>query len=199
MRKTIEEIETNLAYRCFLGFGFHDKIPHFSTFGKKLWASFQGHRFIWTDFLWNSESGNEQKAHQTRTCIYWFYQQAYRTTTKDGYRQYVSNPLRCKDCPFLSRCTQRKNHQKVIQRHVWEEHMEEADHLCHTEEHKIIDARSKEIIEWVYADAKEKHDMRWTTLRGIEKLFIQAVLCFCYHETEEDGQLAVENAKNGLN
>lgn len=34
MRKTIEEIETNIAYRWFLGFGFHDKVPHFSTFGK---------------------------------------------------------------------------------------------------------------------------------------------------------------------
>jgi len=34
MRKTIEEIETNLAYRWFLGFGFYDKVPHFSTFGK---------------------------------------------------------------------------------------------------------------------------------------------------------------------
>lgn len=31
MRKTIEEIETNIAYRWFLGFGFYDKIPHFST------------------------------------------------------------------------------------------------------------------------------------------------------------------------
>jgi transposase len=34
MRKTIEEVETNMAYRWFLGFGFHDKVPHFSTFGK---------------------------------------------------------------------------------------------------------------------------------------------------------------------
>ncbi|MGV2448142.1 UNVERIFIED_CONTAM: transposase, partial [Bacillus sp. ATCC 13368] len=34
MRKTIEEIETNNAYRWFLGYGFHDKVPHFSTFGK---------------------------------------------------------------------------------------------------------------------------------------------------------------------
>lgn len=34
MRKTIEDLETNLAYRWFLGFGFHDKVPHFSTFGK---------------------------------------------------------------------------------------------------------------------------------------------------------------------
>ncbi|MET3319019.1 UNVERIFIED_ORG: transposase [Peribacillus simplex] len=34
MRKTIEEFETNMAYRWFLGYGFHDKVPHFSTFGK---------------------------------------------------------------------------------------------------------------------------------------------------------------------
>jgi transposase len=31
MRRTFEEIETNLAYRWFLGFGFYDKVPHFST------------------------------------------------------------------------------------------------------------------------------------------------------------------------
>ena len=34
MRRTIEEVNTNLAYRWFLGFGFYDKVPHFSTFGK---------------------------------------------------------------------------------------------------------------------------------------------------------------------
>lgn len=34
MRKTIEEVETNLAYRWFLGYDFYDKVPHFSTFGK---------------------------------------------------------------------------------------------------------------------------------------------------------------------
>lgn len=34
MRKTIEELETNMAYRWFLGYGFYDKVPHFSTFGK---------------------------------------------------------------------------------------------------------------------------------------------------------------------
>lgn len=32
MRQTIREIDTNVAYRWYLGFGFHDKVPHFSTF-----------------------------------------------------------------------------------------------------------------------------------------------------------------------
>lgn len=34
MRQTIKEIETNVAYRWFLGFGFHTEVPLFSTFGK---------------------------------------------------------------------------------------------------------------------------------------------------------------------
>ena len=34
MLRTIEEVYTNLAYRWFLGFGFYDKVPHFSTFDK---------------------------------------------------------------------------------------------------------------------------------------------------------------------
>jgi len=34
MRQTIKEIETNMAYRWFLGFSFYTEVPHFSTFGK---------------------------------------------------------------------------------------------------------------------------------------------------------------------
>jgi hypothetical protein len=32
--------------------------------------------------------------------------------------------------------------------------------------------------ERVFSDAKEKHGMRWTTLRGLEKLSMQAMLTF---------------------
>ncbi|MGT9162293.1 transposase, partial [Enterococcus faecalis] len=34
MRQTIKEIDTNVAYRWFLGYDFNETIPHFSTFGK---------------------------------------------------------------------------------------------------------------------------------------------------------------------
>lgn len=102
----------------------------------------------------------------------------YSTTTKEGYRQYKSNPSYCATCPLLSQCTQSKNHQKLIQRHVWEEYLEEADHLRHHDEVKEIYARRKETIERVFADAKEKHGMRWTTLRGLKKLSMQAMLTF---------------------
>lgn len=42
MRQTIREIEVNLAYRWFLGLGVHEKVPHFSTFGKNYTRWFKG-------------------------------------------------------------------------------------------------------------------------------------------------------------
>ncbi|MGE7068010.1 transposase [Peribacillus butanolivorans] len=35
-----------------------------------------------------------------------------------------------------------------------------------------------ETIERVFADVKEKHGMRWTTLWGLKKLLMQAMLTF---------------------
>ncbi|WP_191560928.1 IS1182 family transposase [Metabacillus idriensis] len=102
----------------------------------------------------------------------------YRTTTKKGYRQYSSDPKVCENCPFLSQCTESQNHQKLIERHLWQEYLDEAEHLRHTEENKTIYAKRKETIERVFADAKEKHGMRWTTLRGLKKLSMQAMLTF---------------------
>jgi transposase len=103
---------------------------------------------------------------------------SYKTTTREGYKQYASNPEICCKCPFLSQCTQSKNHTKMIHRHLWEGYLEEVEHLRHTEENKEIYAKRKETIERVFADAKEKHGMRWTTLRGLKKLSMQAMLTF---------------------
>lgn len=42
MRQTIKEIEVNIAYRWFLGYGISDKVPHFSTFSKNYDRRFKG-------------------------------------------------------------------------------------------------------------------------------------------------------------
>ncbi|MEK4030352.1 IS1182 family transposase [Pseudobacillus sp. FSL P4-0506] len=102
----------------------------------------------------------------------------YSTTNKEGYREYRSPKQVCTSCPFLAKCTESRNHQKVVTRHIWQKYMEEADHLRHHEEVKAIYAERKETIERVFADAKEKHGMRWTTLRGLKKLSMQAMLTF---------------------
>lgn len=42
MRQTIREIEVNMAYRWYLGYGMTEPIPHFSTFGKNYERRFKG-------------------------------------------------------------------------------------------------------------------------------------------------------------
>ncbi len=95
-------------------------------------------------------------------------------------------------------CTESKNHQKVVTRHVWQNHLEEVEHLRQHQHVKQIYAKRKETVERVFADAKEKHGMRWTTLRGLKKLSMQAMLTFC-HESEEDREMVVEQTNPGVN
>lgn len=42
MRRTVQEVETNAAYRWFLGLGIQDPAPHFSTFSKNYTRRFKG-------------------------------------------------------------------------------------------------------------------------------------------------------------
>ncbi|MFI9221490.1 transposase [Peribacillus castrilensis] len=64
----------------------------------------------------------------------------------------------------------------MVTRHIWHTYVEEADHLRHHQDVKPIYAKRKETIERVFADAKEKHGIRWTSLRGLNKLSMQAML-----------------------
>ena len=102
----------------------------------------------------------------------------YSTTNRDGYRIYISNPKECANCPSKSKCTGSKNHQKVVTRHVWEPYIEQAEDVRHSSDGKAIYVKRRETIERVFADAKEKHFMRYTHYRGLSKLKMQVLLTF---------------------
>jgi hypothetical protein len=55
MRKTIEEVKTNMAYQWFLGYDFHDKVPQSSTFWKNYERRYKDidllNRFFFIAFL----------------------------------------------------------------------------------------------------------------------------------------------------
>ncbi|CCJ32945.1 transposase [Caloramator australicus RC3] len=54
--------------------------------------------------------------------------------------------------------------------------------MRHTYECKELYKDRSKTIERVFADLKEKHGLRWTTLRGIEKVSMQAMLvCACFN------------------
>lgn len=102
----------------------------------------------------------------------------YSTTNRDGYKEYKSNPNDCRACSYRMKCTNSKNAQKLITRHVWEEYIEESNHLRHVPIIKGTYKRRKETIERVFADAKEKHGMRYTRLRSVEKVTMEVTLIF---------------------
>ena len=78
----------------------------------------------------------------------------YSTTNRDGYREYKFNPSDCKYCEHLNICTNSKNKQKLVTRHIWQHYLEEADHLRHKHYVKKVYSKRKETIER-FADAKE--------------------------------------------
>ena len=94
----------------------------------------------------------------------------YSTTNREGYREYKSNPKICASCPYCSQCTESKNFQKVVTRHIWEDYIELADDFRYTPEGQASYAKRKETIERVFADVKEKHAMRYTHVRGLTRV-----------------------------
>lgn len=102
----------------------------------------------------------------------------YSTTNRDGYREFKSNPKVCAGCPIRTQCTESKNNQKVVARHIWDEYLEMAEDVRHSPEGRELYTLRSQTIERVFADAKEKHFMRYTNLRGLAKLKMQTTLIF---------------------
>ena len=94
----------------------------------------------------------------------------YSTTNRDGYREYKSDPEVCADCPSRERCTHSKDCIKTVQRHIWKDYEELADDARYTPEYQKLYKKRKETIERVFADAKEKHAMRYTQYRGLAQV-----------------------------
>jgi len=91
----------------------------------------------------------------------------HTTTGKDGKRTYRSNTVHCKECPFKEKCGANEKGQKILTTHIWQEYLDLVEQLRKTERGKEIYAMRKQTIERVFADAKEKHAMRYTHHRGL--------------------------------
>ena len=94
----------------------------------------------------------------------------YSTTNREGYREYKSDKCVCQNCPSRERCTHSKECQKVVTIHIWNDYIELAEDYRHTPYIKQIYEKRKETIERVFADAKEKHAMRYTQYRGLAQV-----------------------------
>jgi transposase len=120
---------------------------------------------------------------------------AYSTTNREGYREYKSDPSYCKNCQYLNQCTQSETHQKIVTRHVWEEYLELAEDYRHMSEYRDIYQMRGQTIERVFADAKEKHALRYAQLRGLQKVKMQVTLTFACMNLKK---LAIWKRRKGL-
>nr|WP_312811814.1 IS1182 family transposase [Sedimentibacter sp.] len=101
----------------------------------------------------------------------------YKTTTREGYKEYRSQNNICKECPIREKCIYDKQTARTIRRHVWQEYLTEIDRFKEkTELGARIYKRRKETIERAFADLKELHGFRYARFRGIEKMKEQCLL-----------------------
>lgn len=102
----------------------------------------------------------------------------YSTTNRNGYREYKSCSEICATCPYLSQCTESKNHVKIVTRHIWEEYMEKCEDIRHTTGKKQLYELCKETIERIFGSAKENHGFRYTQMYGKARMEMKVGLTY---------------------
>lgn len=102
----------------------------------------------------------------------------YSTTNRDGYREYKSCGTVCAECPYLSQCTNSKDHVKLVTRHIWEPYMEVCEDIRQTEGIRDLYSHRKETIERIFGTAKENHGFRYTQMYGKARMQMKVALTF---------------------
>lgn len=100
----------------------------------------------------------------------------YKTTTREGYKEYCCNENTCNVCPKRHLCLSDKAKFRTIRRHVWEEYKELNVNFMKTNKGKSIYKRRKETIERSFADSKNWHGLRYSRMRGIKNVSEQCLL-----------------------
>jgi hypothetical protein len=119
----------------------------------------------------------------------------FRGTNRNGYREYASDARQCANCPLRLQCTQSKNHQKLITRHVWQGFKEQIDANRLTDLGKRLYAPRKETVERSFADAKELHGHRYARFRGLAKVQAQCLLSAACQNMKKMALLLTRRAK----
>lgn len=121
---------------------------------------------------------------------------SYKTTDRNGYRIYKTDKGICSKCEYIKECTHSKEERKTIARHIWEKYIEQVEDIRHRIGIKEIYKKRKQTIERVFADAKEKHGMRYTNYRGLSKIKMEISLLFSCMNLKK---IANWKSKNRLN
>ena len=100
----------------------------------------------------------------------------WRTTNREGYREYWSDAKTCRACPRRTQCFGASTTRRLVTRHVWQNDLEQADAFTKTSKGKRLYAWRKETIERSFAEAKELHGLRFARMLGIRNMQEQSYL-----------------------
>jgi len=123
----------------------------------------------------------------------------YKTTSRDAYREYHSDPKECVFCPMRDECTQSKNMKKVVTRHIYTEAMDRANVMRVSAYGKKTYRRRSETVERSFADAKQHHGHRYARFRGLAKVQMQCWLAATAQNIKKIALVVNYLRKLGLN
>ena len=96
-----------------------------------------------------------------------------------GYLRYSAKYSECKNCPVRSRCIGNANHGRRIERHMHEKARQYQIKNLDTSEYYRAMRLRKVWCEGNFSHQKERHNLRRTLKRGIEKITEQGLLSAC--------------------
>ena len=106
--------------------------------------------------------------------------------------EYKSNSQGCESCLYLSQCTARKNHVKLIARHIWGPlHGTSRGYPSHTWDEGPV--QPEKTIERIFGSAKEYHGFRYTNMIGKARVTMKVALAFTCINLQATGQYKGEN------
>lgn len=102
--------------------------------------------------------------------LYW------KTTTREGYRQYFCDSKTCKTCPRREACFGASSTRRMVERHVWQDALDAITVFTKTPNGRRIYNWRKETIERSFAEAKVNHGFRYARMLGIQNMREQSFL-----------------------
>ena len=121
----------------------------------------------------------------------------YRTTNREGYREYRSDSTMCRHCPLIGQCTSNAQQVKTVTRHVWEDAKEKIDAHRLTPTGRALYKRRKETVERSFADGKELHGHRYMRMRGLLRAQEQCLLSAACQNMKKMALLLNKEEKEG--
>jgi len=100
----------------------------------------------------------------------------WRTTNRNGNREYWSSSRDCKNCPKRDECFGKSSTRRLVTRHVWQDDRDSNDTFTKSDRGKRIYLWRKQTIERSFAEAKQYHGLRYARMLGIRNMYEQSYL-----------------------